>query len=318
MYDRSQSEIFFIGQWKSHLILGKGIHGRAGYREVGIRGVLRKGEKRFVAITSGPDGTRIYIDGALVESSPKFHLQRPLGQIVLGNSPTGREFWTGSLLGLAIYSRVLTGDEIFQHKQGGNRSEQEGLLAFYPLDERSGQWGYDRAGSRHLFIPPRFEVLQKTVLVSPWKDFRLNRSYVKDVSTNILGFIPFGFFFPAYLWLRKPRSIFHLFLASLLFAGFLSLSIELAQVYLPARSSQLTDVITNILGAAIGAALFIKSRQFKELISVEWNKHLTGKSISLSHSVENTAPEGDDFYPIGLSRLDKKPPPFSVPSVSLW
>jgi glycopeptide antibiotics resistance protein len=80
-----------------------------------------------------------------------------------------------------------------------------------------------------------------------------------DVLTNLLGFIPFGFFLSAYLWMRKPRSIFQLLLTTTVIAGCISLSIELIQVYLPTRSSQLMDVITNILGTAFGVTLLLKN-----------------------------------------------------------
>jgi glycopeptide antibiotics resistance protein len=104
-----------------------------------------------------------------------------------------------------------------------------------------------------------FEVLKKTILVPPSKDFRFTRSYLMDVLTNILGFIPFGFFFSAYLWIKKPRSIFRLLLATTVIAGCMSLSIELIQVYIPVRNSQIMDIIMNIIGTSIGAALFSKS-----------------------------------------------------------
>jgi len=117
--DEQGSETFFVGQWRFHLILGKGIHGKATYREMGTRDVLKKGEKRFVTITSGADGTNIYVDGILLKSSPRFHLfsmnEKPSGKILLGNSPTGSEYWTGNLLSLAIYDRVLTGEEVSHH-----------------------------------------------------------------------------------------------------------------------------------------------------------------------------------------------------------
>src|SRR4030042_1467922 len=112
--DEQGSENFFIGQWKSHLILGKGIHGKATYREIGVRYVLKKGEKRFVALASGADGTNIYVDGILLKSNPRFHFfsmdEKPSGKILLGNSPRGSEYWRGNLLSLAIYDIVLTGD----------------------------------------------------------------------------------------------------------------------------------------------------------------------------------------------------------------
>jgi hypothetical protein len=265
--DEQGSETFFVGQWRSHLLLGKGIHGKKNYREMGIRDVLKKGDKRFVTITSGVDGTNIYIDGTLMKSNLRFQLfsmtEKPSGRIVLGNSPKGSEYWTGNLLSLAIYDRVLTGQEVSQHflqnSEGHRRSGEEGPIALYLFDEHSGTLVHDSAGNRHLVIPSGFEILKKTILVPPWEDFRFNRSYVTDLMANILGFIPFGFFFSASLRMRKPRPNPRLLLLTIIIAGCLSLSIELIQVYIPTRSSQLTDVITNILGATIGVVLFFKS-----------------------------------------------------------
>jgi VanZ family protein len=186
--------------------------------------------------------------------------EKPSGQILLGNSPTGNEYWTGNLLGLAIYDRPLGGEEVSQHLPQHfhdlEKSGEEGPVSLYLFDEHSGTLAHDSVGGHHLLIPSRFEVLQKTILVPPWEDFRFTRSYLMDILTNILGFIPFGFFFSVYLWLRKLRSTYRILLISVLFAGCTSLSIELIQIYLPTRSSQLTDVITNILGATLGVILF--------------------------------------------------------------
>jgi VanZ family protein len=79
-----------------------------------------------------------------------------------------------------------------------------------------------------------------------------------DALTDIFGFISFRFFLSAYLRMRKPRSNFQLLLLSTIIARCMSLSIELIQVYLPTRSSQLMDVITNTLGTIIGVILFSK------------------------------------------------------------
>jgi VanZ family protein len=263
--DDHGSETFFFGQWRSHLLLGKGFHGKKPYREVGIRDILKRGNKRFVAIASGADGTNIYVDGILLKSNPRFHLfsmdEKPSGKILLGNSPRGSEYWRGNLLSLAIYNHVLTGDRVSEHFYGSKSSGEEGLVALYLLDEHSGTLAHDSVGSHPLFIPSRFEVLKKTILVPPWEDFRFNRSYLMDILTNIVGFIPFGFFFSAYLWMRKPQSNFRLVIISILIGGGLSLFIELIQVYLPTRNSQLMDVIMNILGTAIGVALLLKNRK---------------------------------------------------------
>lgn len=266
--DEHGSETFFVGQWRSHLILGKGIYGKKNYREMGIRDVLKKGDKRFVTITSGVDGTNIYVDGILMKSTPKFHLfsmnEKPLGRIVLGNSPKGNEYWTGNLLSLAIYDRALTREEISQHFHDSKKSGEGGPVSLYLFDEHSGTLVHDSVGDHHLVIPSRFAVLKKTILVPPWEDFRFTRSYLMDILTNILGFIPFGFFLPSYLWIKKPTSPIRLLLKPIIIAGCISLTMELIQVYLPTRSSQLMDVITNIAGTALGVILFHFCHQKKQ------------------------------------------------------
>jgi VanZ family protein len=269
--DTQKNENFFVGQWKSHLVLGKGIHGRDTYREIGIKDVLKKGEKRFIAITIGGDATRIYVDGILLKSSPTFRFfsmnEKPVGNIILANSPTGESYWIGNLFGLAIYNRELNEEKVFQHFQSWMDrkddilSSEEGLVVLYLFNERSGEKIHDLINHHPLLMPLRFQVLQKRILIPPWKDFQFNRSYFMDILTNILGFIPLGLFFSAYFWKKKITTIYRLLLISILFGGFLSLTIELIQVYLPTRSSQLMDVITNIMGTAIGVALFLKTHK---------------------------------------------------------
>jgi len=279
--DIQKNENFFIGQWKSHLILGKGIHGRNTYREIGIKDVLKKGEMRFVTITIGGDTTRIYVDGILLKSSPTFRFfsmnEKPSGNIILANSPTGESYWTGNLFGLALYNSELSEEKVFQHFQrwidqkGFILSSGEGLVALYLFDEHSGEHIHDTVNHHHLLIPPQFQSLQKRILIPPWEDFQINRSYLIDILTNILGFIPFGFFLSVSLWARNKTAIYGLLLISILFGGCISLAIELIQVYLPTRSSQLMDVITNILGTAIGVTLFFKTRKSQRVNYLAWS-----------------------------------------------
>jgi VanZ family protein len=190
--------------------------------------------------------------------------EKPSGKLLLGNSPTGGEYWTGNLLGLAIYNRSLSKEQVlksFENWEKNKKSlfqKEEGLVSSYLFNEHSGTLAHDSVGDHHLLIPSRFKVLKKTILVPPWEDFRFTRSYLMDVLTNILGFIPFGFFFSTYLWMRKPRPIFRLLLMSVIIAGCMSFLIELIQVYLPTRNSQLMDVITNTIGTIIGVILFSK------------------------------------------------------------
>ena len=111
-------------------------------------------------------------------------------------------------------------------------------------------------GRRHLRIPERFKILHKEVLVPPWHDFGWNRSLAFDSITNLVGLVPLGFVLAALF--RSMGGVirrFALYLAAV-GGGAVSLVIELTQVYMPTRCSQLSDLVLNIAGAMAGAALF--------------------------------------------------------------
>jgi glycopeptide antibiotics resistance protein len=85
------------------------------------------------------------------------------------------------------------------------------------------------------------------------KEFQASWGYVKDILLNVGGFVPLGFVVCAYLALGRSRgkAIFFTIVA----AGMLSIAIEVLQAYIPRRVSGTTDIITNTLGATLGAAL---------------------------------------------------------------
>jgi glycopeptide antibiotics resistance protein len=107
-----------------------------------------------------------------------------------------------------------------------------------------------------LTIPEIFKPVQRKFLSLPGPDFRWNWSFVQDVTINLLGFIPFGFFFSAFLikTTNLRRGVSYLIVA-LVGAG-LSLSIELIQAWLPTRDSSLIDVICNSGGTILGIVIF--------------------------------------------------------------
>ena len=77
-----------------------------------------------------------------------------------------------------------------------------------------------------------------------------------DITVNILGFLPFGFFLSAWLRLVKNLPAPRAYGISILLGFCLSLAIELIQVYLPTRDSSLMDVFSNTMGTAAGVLLF--------------------------------------------------------------
>lgn len=265
-----KSKDIALGQWKSHLIIRSrniSSENHKDYKEIGLHNALPIGKIRFITITSDEKGTTIYLDGRLSKFYPNYTLiaenKGISGQLVLGNSPTGENPWTGNLFGLAIYNQSLMADQVLQHYQKWTKnpyppySEAERPVVLYLFDKRQEGLVQNHSDTKnHLLIPTTFKVLQKSILVSPLKEFRLNRSYFKDVVINIMGFVPLGFFFFSYLYKAKNLSRHHIYLITIFLGGGISLTIELLQVYMPTRTYSLTDLICNVLGTVLGVILY--------------------------------------------------------------
>jgi hypothetical protein len=266
LFDQHARERLVIAQWNSVLILkipaqpagpAKNMH------EIGIERVFSPGQSRLVTVTSSNRGTTIYLDGYPIRNFPNFSLLRAVasasGYLVLGNVHSGRNYWRGDVLGLAIYDRDLDDRQVdfraHAWKENGGIAGEEGLtpIGLYLFQKKNGLQIANSSGNLpDLVVPSVFAPLRRTVLQLPWKrQWRLLPD-AKDVVINILGFVPFGFSLAA--WLRNYRSDRELFVVSgtLAAAAAISLAIELTQVYLPMRDSSLTDVISNVLGSFIG------------------------------------------------------------------
>ncbi len=276
IYDARDGEDFFIGQWKSELILLKrtlNAEGKVSYREVGVANALPLGQRRLIAITSDRRKTSIYIDGRLEKHFPNLTLvpidEKNANQIVLGNSPTGKEYWKGFLFGLAIYHDSLSSDIITQNYQNWISGKPPSIIKsvnqpiIFPFAESPEAIIKDQLNRHTLLMPNRFPIIQKVILEPPWKDFRWKLYYFEDAFINIIGFIPLGFFI--FAWARnKFKSNRNSFLLVITLGFLLSFLIEITQSYLPSRNSQLIDILTNVLGTFLGAIIFdhfVKSHQ---------------------------------------------------------
>ncbi len=160
---------------------------------------------------------------------------------------------------MAVFRTTLSQADVLQRYRlwtGGQTqavAADTGLSALYLFNEGKGRTIRDHSPSGNsLLIPEYFEVFRKTVLHPPWRDDRISRSDWEDIILNILGFIPFGFFY--FIYRRKLGSGHYLrdIAVTGLAAAVISLAIELMQVFLPMRDSSLTDVICNVLGASAG------------------------------------------------------------------
>ena len=215
----------------------------------------------LVTISSGSNGTTVCLDGQLAESFAGFKISgsEPSGEIVLGTSPTAYYPWPGELRGLAIYSKALTPADAFRHyKQwtgpSGSAPDRDGAIARYAFAEASGHEVHNEAASGpNLGIPVTFSVPHKSLLQSVAKQFSADWRYAIDVLKNIAGFVPLGLVVCAYFGWKRSR--WKAILITTVTCGMLSFVIEVLQYYIPRRDSGTTDIITNTVGAALGAVL---------------------------------------------------------------
>ena len=154
LYDGNLEQII-ISHWKTTLII-QSAYGQNEHREIGIANALRKDITHLIIVTSGEEGTDIYVDGKIEKSFPHSLLpddQKPAGYLILGNSPGGDSPWNGAFFGLAILDRSLSGEEALAHYRAWQERGQplfsgnEKPLALYPFDEHGGDQILDRSGS---------------------------------------------------------------------------------------------------------------------------------------------------------------------------
>ncbi|NTW66883.1 MAG: hypothetical protein HGB21_11365 [Nitrospirae bacterium] len=190
---------------------------------------------------------------------------------MIGNAHSGRSFWSGDLLGLRIYDRVLLDHEVQLHARRWPKigirppAREQGVIAQYDFDRRDAPLAINRSAPLpDLVIAHAFQPVHRTMLELPWdRDWRLLPD-AEDIFVNIAGFIPFGFFFSLLLRRISPLSARLIVLATGAAGSAISLAIEVTQAYLPMRNSSATDLVCNICGTLIGAIILIKSRDVPE------------------------------------------------------
>lgn len=227
-----------------------------------IENAFRKNKQVFVTISSNGQSTTVYVNGALVRTSPRFGFSSTdlTGQLVVGSHPLAGEGWRGQLKGLAIYNRELTAAEVLHDYDAWTMNQQaeienEDPVALYLFNEGMGNLVHNQMNSgTDLHIPERYSVLHETFLELPWDEFDPSWGYCKNVLINIGGFVPLGFLFCAYF--SSVRRLDRAVLATIVLGGVVSLAIEVLQALLPTRHSGMTDIISNTLGTGMGAMFY--------------------------------------------------------------
>jgi hypothetical protein len=222
---------------------------------------LEYGKNYVLDITSYRGGrTTLYVSGVLAQASSAFSLCNENGvlwRLAIGNSSNARGPWHGDFYSLSIYRRAFSAEEVGVRYQQWTKTNMaplsNGAIAVYPFDERFGTVAHDRTAIfGNLQIRTLLRIPQKEVLTMPWKDFKWDKSCFVDDFINFIGFVPFGFFFFALLRSMGGFCGRHRFSIVILAGSGISLFFELAQVYMPTRSSQMSDLIMNTLGTLAG------------------------------------------------------------------
>jgi VanZ family protein len=250
-------------QYHSLFILTREIQGdQHRNATIGIEGVFRQAMPVFITVTSGPQKTSIYVDGALNRTFAGTRLAKDFaGRLVIGTSLVDDVTWSGQLRGVAIYGQELAAAQALKHYQTWTTqghpelSDDERVIALYLFSEHAGNVVHNAVpGGIDLYIPERYALVHQTFLKPFWKEYKFSWSYFGDIVVNIAGLIPLGLVFCAY-W-STARPIKHAILITTLLGLAVSLTIEVLQSYLPTRDSGTTDLITNTLGTFLGAKLY--------------------------------------------------------------
>lgn len=221
-------------------------------------------QEYFLTVRSGPSGTSVFRDGVQLKTWDErvFGREQCQGLLTIGNSAVMYDTWQGDLFGMGVFAGESSEPEIKAVVDDWKKGEIRQIaavpdaVAVYSFQEGAGNIIRNEVRTQstsNLEVPPYFSILRKEKLETPWNEFRFAAWYLRDLLVNIIGFVPFGFLLCGHLtWIwRIKRGV----LWTTVFGLLLSLGIEIIQIYIPQRTSGMTDILMNVFGAFLGALL---------------------------------------------------------------
>ena len=198
-----------ILQWRDLLMAthdSNDAQGQLRHTVIGARHAFQIGKLVFVTITSGPNGSILYLNATPAQTSNRFtiSLSELTGQLILGTTPVEHRQWTGEIRGLAIYAKQLTPAEVLSHYSAWtapdplnhdprNPADTGAVIARYAFSERSGREVHSAVSpGPTLEIPTSFDVPHKPILRSAFQEFDPSRHYLFDVLENVRWLHPTG------------------------------------------------------------------------------------------------------------------------------
>lgn len=226
----------------------------------------------FLTVVHGSSESSVYVDGVEVWRSDLLRAAPGdcAGGLGVGHPAKGRSSWKGDIWGLAIYGRELSPEEVqgsymAWRSDGRPREEVTGKpKILYLFNEGEGDRVRDHGSAGlDLTIPPHYQDIRRSWFQPPPELEYWTAGTLEDILVNIAGFVPFGAALCAFLSARL--RLIWAGLAAVAGGLAVSLTIEYLQVFLPTRDSDVTDLITNTLGTALGVGLlfFWRRRLFR-------------------------------------------------------
>src|ERR1019366_6360615 len=139
---------FRVRQWTDGLLVSRNVldaRNQVKTEKFDVAHAFQPGKLLSLTISSGPNGTNVYLNGRQAQVFPKFTISKSdlSGQIVMGTSAVDYQPWPGEVRGLAIYSKELTPVEVLLHYEnwtarGDEPADLEGAIARYAFAEGTG------------------------------------------------------------------------------------------------------------------------------------------------------------------------------------
>lgn len=254
-----------IGQWRQFLVVMNGDdydHTRK-FPRLTAEIPATNLHPTLLTITTGPAGTRLYLDGKRTAFNRHLHLIMPSSpepaRLTLGASIHASNPWQGDIRGFGLVAGALSREEVSadfdrwkEQNDFSNAADERPLLLYRFTDRGTGSIRNEGSLAAPLFIPTGLWAIGRRALAPLDQHANHSRSDLEDSIVNLLGFIPFGITLALVLrpfFNRRRMVIFAVTLTGFL----LSLVIELTQAWIPSRDSSLHDLLLNTIGGFLGA-----------------------------------------------------------------
>lgn len=267
MHDGADRRQLAIWQWGPSLIVMNGDD--YDYRQRRPRlvalDVISPKETLFLTITSGEQGTRLFLDGNIAAANGNWQLAIPVEgnplRLVLGNSIYGKHSWAGDLHALAIFAEAIS-DQAVRHRfeRWTARADFAAMTPDTPLlvfDFKAPAGAPSAVDTEtRLIVPPYLVALKKSFFIPVWEELAWSRVVFDDMLVNTLGFIPLGVAFYGLLQCFSGLTPRQQKWGAVGLCTLLSFGIELSQAWIATRISSQMDLILNIVGAWVGVTLW--------------------------------------------------------------